>query len=333
MRAATTIRPGSSCCWPSTRAAARTPRLARVRGRSSIRRPRRARRSSSPRRGSLAQRLRELVDAGEARAGGIVVLLRAFTHVDAYEEALERAGLRPYVVGGRGYWSQQQVEDLLRLLEAVANPLDDEMLLGALACPANASAPTRSGCCGARARVEAEDGERPSIPHLWPLVAWRFGGSERRPDPVDETWLERIPADDASRLERFCAIARRAASRRPGARPRRPRRAHDDRLRLRPRICSPAPARTRADGQRPQADAARARVRAARRPRPARLPRLGAGAHRARRARGHRRDPGRGSRRGPDHDRARGQGPRVPGRRRAGPRPRRSPAASAVAMS
>ena len=61
---------------------------------------------------SLALRLRELADAGEAARGEIVVLLRAFTHVDAYEDALERAGLAPYVVGGRGYWSQQQVEDV-----------------------------------------------------------------------------------------------------------------------------------------------------------------------------------------------------------------------------
>ena len=42
----------------------------------------------------------------------MVVLLRAFTHLDAYEDSLERAGLRPYVVGGRGYWSQQQVGDV-----------------------------------------------------------------------------------------------------------------------------------------------------------------------------------------------------------------------------
>src|SRR5581483_2955516 len=85
---------------------------------------------------ALARRLRELVDAGEARRGDIVVLLRAFTHVDAYEDALRRAGLDPYVVGGRGYWSQQQVEDLLRLLGCVANPRDDEILFGALASPA-----------------------------------------------------------------------------------------------------------------------------------------------------------------------------------------------------
>ena len=65
----------------------------------------------------------------------MVVLLRAFTHLDAYEDSLERAGLRPYVVGGRGYWSQQQVADVTALLATIANPLDDEALFGALASP------------------------------------------------------------------------------------------------------------------------------------------------------------------------------------------------------
>jgi ATP-dependent helicase/nuclease subunit A len=163
----------------------------------------------------LAHRLRELVDAGEARAGDVVVLLRAFTHVDAYEEALERRGLDPYVVGGRGYWSQQQVEDMLRLLATVANPLDDEMLLGALASPA----------CGVSADAlwllrratqpdpadagTADDSHRGpgayrSQQHLWPLVAWRFGGAERRPPVVDERVLEAIESGDAGKLERFC---------------------------------------------------------------------------------------------------------------------------------
>ena len=71
----------------------------------------------------------------------MVVLLRAFTHLDAYEDSLERAGLRPYVVGGRGYWSQQQVDDVCALLATIANPLDDEALFGALASPACGVAP------------------------------------------------------------------------------------------------------------------------------------------------------------------------------------------------
>ncbi len=88
----------------------------------------------------LAARLRELADA-EVPRGEMVVLLRAFTHLDAYEDSLERAGLRPYVVGGRGYWSHQQVADVCALLAVIANPLDDQALFGALASPACGIAP------------------------------------------------------------------------------------------------------------------------------------------------------------------------------------------------
>ena len=71
----------------------------------------------------------------------IVVLMRAFTHVAAVETALKDAGLDPYVVGGRGFWSQQQIDDLRCLLAVIANPLDDEALFGALASPACAVLP------------------------------------------------------------------------------------------------------------------------------------------------------------------------------------------------
>ena len=153
---------------------------------------------------AVAERLRELVDGGEA-PGGIVVLLRAFTHVDAYEEALDRAGLNPYVIGGRGYWSQQQVEDLLRLLETVANPLDDEMLLGALAGPANAVSPDALWLLRKASIDDGGPDSHRTPPHLWPLIEWRFGNSEHRPAVANEDWLAAIPAADCELLERFCA--------------------------------------------------------------------------------------------------------------------------------
>src|ERR1700759_5549157 len=91
----------------------------------------------------------------------MVVRLRAFPHLDAYEDALERAGLRPYVVGGRGYWSQQQVADVCALLAVVANPLDDHALFGALASPACAVAPDTLWL------LRAAAGKRR---HVWPAV-------------------------------------------------------------------------------------------------------------------------------------------------------------------
>ena len=42
-----------------------------------------------------------------------------------YERALEERGIPTHVVGGRGYWSQQQVADLRHWLAALANPLDE----------------------------------------------------------------------------------------------------------------------------------------------------------------------------------------------------------------
>ncbi len=108
----------------------------------------------------LAERLRALADAGVPR-GEMVVLLRAFTHLDAYEDSLERAGLRPYVVGGRGYWSQQQVADVCALLAVVANPLDDHALFGSLASPACAVAPDTLWL------LRAAAGKRR---HVWPAV-------------------------------------------------------------------------------------------------------------------------------------------------------------------
>ncbi len=125
----------------------------------------------------------------------MVVLLRAFTHVDAYEEALDRAGLRPYVVGGRGYWSQQQVEDVRCLLGAVANPLDDQPLLGALASPAGGVLPGHALAAAPRGR--------PRRRHLWPALEAR----RRRlgAEPRSREWLEQIPAADLERLRRFHA--------------------------------------------------------------------------------------------------------------------------------
>ena len=148
---------------------------------------------------AIARRLRELVDQGEVEAAETVVLLRAFTHVETYAEALERAGLDPYVNGGRGYWSGQQVEDGLRLLTCVENPLEDEALLGALACPAGAVSPDGLWIL----RQIAGRGN-----HLWPALERWFGpdGEPEEAEAGDKDqigWLAEMPSEDGERLSRF----------------------------------------------------------------------------------------------------------------------------------
>ncbi len=83
----------------------------------------------------LAARLRNLVDAGEATPGEIVLLFMAGTEAERYEEALRREGLPTHRAAGRGYFGQQQVVDLLAYLRLLHNRYDDEALVTVLASP------------------------------------------------------------------------------------------------------------------------------------------------------------------------------------------------------
>jgi ATP-dependent exoDNAse (exonuclease V) beta subunit len=148
----------------------------------------------------LAGRLRELVDAGEDPAE-IVVLLRAFTHVTTLERSLAQAGLDPYVVGGRGFWSQQQIEDMRCLLAVVSNPLDDEPLFGALASPACGVLPDTLWLLRQAASEAREDGGRDRQLHVWPqLHDLITEGTLRR---GNQEAAEQIPADELERLRTF----------------------------------------------------------------------------------------------------------------------------------
>jgi len=83
----------------------------------------------------IAARVRELVDAGEAVPGEIVVLFAAGTDAERYEEELRREGLPTYRATGRGYFGQQQVADLLAYLRLLHNRYDDVALATVLASP------------------------------------------------------------------------------------------------------------------------------------------------------------------------------------------------------
>ena len=83
----------------------------------------------------VAQRVRDLVDAGECRAGEVCVLLRASTDMETFERALEDQGFATLASGGRGFWARQQVLDLTSYMAALVNPRDEEALLAVLASP------------------------------------------------------------------------------------------------------------------------------------------------------------------------------------------------------
>ena len=130
----------------------------------------------------IAHRLRQELDAGRA-ARDIVVLVRATASLRLFEEALEEQGVPTYVVGGRGYWSQQPVRDGLAYLAALANPLDEEALYGTLASP----------FCGVGSdALILLAGAAKEVGGVW--AALRAGVPPG------------VPGDDAERLRRFAAF-------------------------------------------------------------------------------------------------------------------------------
>src|SRR5680860_1694641 len=83
----------------------------------------------------------------------VALLVRATTSIGVYERALEDRGIPTHVIGGRGYFSQQQVGDLRAWLAALANPLDELALHSVLASPlvgASLDALVLVAACGRR---------------------------------------------------------------------------------------------------------------------------------------------------------------------------------------
>lgn len=100
----------------------------------------------------IAQRIAELVAdeapvqndhsdpiyAGKTRPvryGDVVLLFRSMTDVTVYEQAFKDLGLPYLTLAGRGFYDRQEVWDLINLLRALANPLDDLSLASALHSP------------------------------------------------------------------------------------------------------------------------------------------------------------------------------------------------------
>ena len=140
----------------------------------------------------VAQRVRELVDAGQCRAGDVSVLLRASTDMETFERALEDQGFATLASGGRGFWARQQVLDLTSYLAALVNPRDEEALLAVLASPIVGVASDTLALLGRAARARGG--------RLWDALHEAFcpDGAD-----TDASWAMRI-GDDRERLERFC---------------------------------------------------------------------------------------------------------------------------------
>lgn len=67
-----------------------------------------------------------------AQYGDVAMLFRKTNHLKQYEYALQLAGIPYYTVGGKGFYSKQEILDLLTILRALTQPEDDISIAGAL---------------------------------------------------------------------------------------------------------------------------------------------------------------------------------------------------------
>ena len=85
--------------------------------------------------GLVADRVHRLVTQEGWRARDVAILLRKTTHARDYLAALERRGIDAYLIGGRGYFRQDEVSDLTALLRLLVEPHSDLALATVLRSP------------------------------------------------------------------------------------------------------------------------------------------------------------------------------------------------------
>lgn len=83
---------------------------------------------------AIARRAREL-HAGGMAFRQMAALFAGMGSVEIYQSALEREGIRTYLLRGEGFYERREVLDLVLALRVVRDPGDDQALLGFLRSP------------------------------------------------------------------------------------------------------------------------------------------------------------------------------------------------------
>ncbi|SHH88048.1 UvrD-helicase domain-containing protein [Sporanaerobacter acetigenes] len=83
----------------------------------------------------IAKRIKALVDSGEYKYGDFALLFRSSTEDYIYEEALREYGIPYYNFGGKGFFRQEEIVDLLNGIKGISNIYDTISLVGVLRSP------------------------------------------------------------------------------------------------------------------------------------------------------------------------------------------------------
>ena len=83
----------------------------------------------------VAARIRQFVDSREFDYSDIAVLVRTLSSTAPFERAFDRLNIPFLLTGGRTFLEARETRDLLALLAALVNPLDEIPLIGVLRGP------------------------------------------------------------------------------------------------------------------------------------------------------------------------------------------------------
>jgi ATP-dependent exoDNAse (exonuclease V) beta subunit len=83
----------------------------------------------------VAARIKALIDTNQYEFRDVAVLVRALSAVEPFEAAFDRFGIPFLVSGGRTFLEAREMKDLVALLAALVNPLDQIAVTGVLRSP------------------------------------------------------------------------------------------------------------------------------------------------------------------------------------------------------
>ncbi|MFH0986152.1 MAG: UvrD-helicase domain-containing protein [Candidatus Omnitrophota bacterium] len=85
--------------------------------------------------GAIAARIRELYEKEKVPYGDMAVLFQAMTLSGIYEDAFKSAGVPYFIVAGRGFYEQPEIQDIVSFLSHLDRPLADIPLAATLRSP------------------------------------------------------------------------------------------------------------------------------------------------------------------------------------------------------
>jgi ATP-dependent helicase/nuclease subunit A len=85
--------------------------------------------------GAIASRIRDLHDKEKIPYGDIAILFQAMTPSGIYEDAFKSAGIPYFIVAGRGFYEQPEIQDVMSFLSHLDRPLADIPLAATLRSP------------------------------------------------------------------------------------------------------------------------------------------------------------------------------------------------------